>query len=556
MRLRARRRTTKRGGGARLALALAVLLAGCATSPPRGGLLSGHGQGLVLAEATGGSGGPTEPPGWPDFASGDAEALLAPFLGCAAPSDFLSLQQRVDMPRLVEALDDWRAVRLGAQGPVREEASSLLNHKRTAFLVAAPERYGTVRAQVLSLFIVHTAHDDDLREILFLLARDKRLAELLQLLPTFQTALEKRGLKPTARVDRDFEWRDLGRGLARAGADALSSSPMSDGGGGFAFFLLREQLPPDYQRALDEAERKWMEHHFSAGNVVLGGVDHLTFGVPLGFYGLLASTGQGASSLARGEYERATRELAPAVLLVALYAGGKGLRAFSEARGAPGLALEPRWRGLQETARRLEAVLDMKGLLELARYLQASREAGRFVAAGGVDAALALHEARGDVARARPLMARARAEAVGAARPTGSLASLVDKERGLTHEVVEAKLAAMELESTGPRLPRDVRVLEKRRPALDAPPPEAQGNPRWGEYVGYYEKRLGEVKEGRADRGPLPWEAYERMRGGFARGWPSSVSWWRCSRPTRGSPGPSAASSGTSTSPGLKRTWV
>ena len=39
-----------------LALALAVLLAGCATSPPRGGLLSGHGQGLVLAEATGGSG--------------------------------------------------------------------------------------------------------------------------------------------------------------------------------------------------------------------------------------------------------------------------------------------------------------------------------------------------------------------------------------------------------------------------------------------------------------------------------------------------------------------
>src|SRR6218665_3663247 len=166
------------------------------------------------------------------------------------------------------------------------------------------------------------------------------------------------------------------------------------------------------------------------------------------------------------------------------------------------------------------------------RALEASGEAGRFVAAGGVDAALALHEARGDVARARPLMARARAEAVGAARPTGSLASLADKERGLTHEVVEAKLAAMELESTGPRLPRDVRVLEKRRPALDAPPPEAQGNPRWGEYVGYYEKRLGEVKEGRADRGPLPWEAYERMRGGFARGGPSSAAWGGCSRPT------------------------
>ncbi|PTL76618.1 hypothetical protein DAT35_49320, partial [Vitiosangium sp. GDMCC 1.1324] len=93
-----------------------------------------------------------------------------------------------------------------------------------------------------------------------------------------------------------------------------------------------------------------------------------------------------------------------------------------------------------------------------------------------------------------------------------------DEEVGHTLEVVEAKLAAVELEYPGPRLPKDVGVLEKYRPSLDAPPPEARGNPRWLEYVDYYERRLGEVKKGEAAEGPLRWEPYERMRGWFARG--------------------------------------
>ncbi|MGZ3460550.1 MAG: hypothetical protein ACXU86_18845, partial [Archangium sp.] len=376
-------------------------------------------------------------------------------------------------------------------------------------------------------------------------------------LPAFQVALEKRGLKPTARADRDFELRDVSRGLARAGRDALSSAPLNDGATGFNFSAIRGELPPDYQEALDEAEKRWMEQHFSAGNVALGSFDHLTFGVPLGFYGLVAGTGHGAYSLMQGKYEQATRELAPAALLVALYAGGKGLGYLAEGRGAAGVrlhlltsleAMELRLRALTETARQLQGLMSLEGLRELVRYIQARREAGRFVAVGGVDAALALYEARGDVAKARPLLSRARPGASGAlpaksgagagageaavadeaarAAPTearsaerqGTLGSLVDEGTGHTREVVEAKLAAAELKSTGPRLPADVGVLEKYRPSLDAPPPEAQGNPRWREYVDYYEKRLGEVKEGMAAEGPLKWEGYERLRGWFARG--------------------------------------
>jgi hypothetical protein len=517
---------------AALLLGAALLCSGCVTLAPDE---VGSGRGATQGPPP--CGGQALPPGWPDFSS-DAEALLAPFLTCTSPAEFLALQDGVDMPRLVVALDDWRAVRLGAQGTLGEETAGILNHKRTSFLLAATEKHGAARAEVLSLFLVDTAHDDDLKEILFLLARDKRLAETLRLLPAFQKALEKRGLKPSARLDRDFEWKDVGRGLARAGRDALSSSPLSDGGRGLAFSSLRGQLPPDYQEALDQAEKEWMEQHFSAGNVVLGGLDHLTFGVPLGFYGLLASTGHGAYSLTQGEYEQATRELAPAALLVALYAGGKGVRYLSEARGAPGegtpllsgrQAMELRLRGLTEVARQLEARLGVDGLRELAQEIQASREAGRFVAVGGMDAALALHEARGDVARAQAMMSKAKPKATGSStlpapkqahaleRP-GSLASLVDKQVGLTPEVVEARLAAAELESSGPRLPKDVAVLEKNRPSLDAPLPEAQGNPRWREYVGYYEKRLGEVKKGKAPKGPLRWEAYEQMWGWFARG--------------------------------------
>ncbi|HSP81772.1 MAG TPA: hypothetical protein VLQ93_24850, partial [Myxococcaceae bacterium] len=298
-------------------------------------------------------------------------------------------------------------------------------------------------------------------------------------------------------------------------------------------------LPPPYQHAADEVERALMRRHFSAGSVAVGTFDHMTFGVPLGFYYLVAGTGQGAYSLSQGHYEQATRELAPALLLGTLYAGGKGLRALS-ARGASGVgtsaldglqAMELRLRGLQEMARHLEATLGVEGLRELARDMRASREAARFVAVGGMDAALALREAGGEVARAQALMSRARPGATGssaarrstpkpagvAERP-GAVASLVDEGVGLTREVVEARLALLELEAQGPRLPRDVAVLKKHRPSPDAPLPGAEGNPRWGEYVAYYERRLKEIEAGKAAEAPLRWASYERMWGWFTRG--------------------------------------
>jgi hypothetical protein len=497
------------------------------------------------------------PPGWPDFSS-NGEELLAPFLTCTSPAEFVALQQRVDMPRLVEALDDWSAVRLGALGPVREDAAALLQRKRAAFLLSTSERYGLLHAEVFALFVLHSAHDDEVDEVLRRLARDKQLGQTLALMPAVREELEARGLKLSHYPERGERAGDVLRGLGRAARDALSTSPVSDGVRYTEMAVRRAQLPPPYQQALHEVERALAQRHFSAGSVALGGFDALTFGVPLGFYYLAAGTGQGAYSLTQGQYEQATRELAPAVLLGTLYAGGRGAHALSGARGGPGSGtggarglkgLKVHLETLQEMGRQLEALLGVEGLRELARDIRARREAGHFVAVGGVDAALALREARGDVARAQAWLSQARPERTGtpavrggtgkspgegaavgeeAARPhptragaaerPGSLASLVDEGTGLTREVVEARLALVELDATGPRLPRDVAVLEKQRPSVDAPPPGAEGNPRWSEYVAYREKRLGELKRGLAVEGPLRWEAYEVMRGGFARG--------------------------------------
>ena len=450
------------------------------------------------------------PPGWPDFSSG-GEALLAPFLTCTSPAEYVALQKGVDMPRLVEALDEWSAVRLGALGPVRQDAAPLLQRKRAAFLVSATERYGLSHAEVFALFVLHSAHDDEVDAVLRLLARDKLLAQTLALMPTVRRELEARGLPLSLYLEREEQAGDMLRGLGRAARDALATSSMADGARYLELTQRWAHLPPPYQHAAREVERALALRHFSPGSVALGSFDSLTFGVPLGFYSLVAGTGQGVSSLSQGHYEQATRELAPALLLGTLYAGGKGLRALSQARATLGpQAVEVR---LRELARQVEDRLGVDGLKELARDIRTSREAGEFVAVGGVDAALALREARGDVAQAQALLSRARPGATGAveARSTartspgqvstltdgaaralletgameraGGLASLVDEAAGLTREVVEARLALVEWEAPGPRLTKNVAVLEQQRPSPDAPPPGAAGNPRWGEYV-------------------------------------------------------------------------
>ncbi|WP_216673600.1 HNH endonuclease [Pyxidicoccus fallax] len=342
--------------------------------------------------------------------------MLAPFLECASPAEFIELQSRVDMARLVDGLDDWSAVRLGALGPLRS-GSNALNRKRAAFLVSATQEYGLARAEVFALFIIHAAFTDDLHEVLVLLAGDKRLHQTLGRMGAAREVLQRRGVDLARYVDRGERASDVIRGLRGAAEEALATSELRRGAVALKFDAQRGQLPPPYQRALDVLAREEMAVAFSPGSVTQGGFDALTFGVPLGFYNLVAGTCRGVYSLSQGEYEQATRELSAAATLVVLYAGSKAVRYASGSTAGTSASRtwarqlrlpELRLDRLTEVAERLGERLGGEGMRQLARYIQASREAAILVSEGGEAGALALYEARGNAARAQAWMAEAK----------------------------------------------------------------------------------------------------------------------------------------------------
>jgi hypothetical protein len=492
----------------------------------------------------------TLPPGWPTLSSSTAdqhpgrnlEQLLAPFFSCTSPAAFVALQRRVDMARLVGALDDWSAVRLGALGPVHPEATGVLNHKRASFLVTATQEYGVTVAEVFALFVINTAFDKDVEKVLRLLAKDKRLGQTLGHMAAAREQLRRRGINLADYPDRPERFlEDSGRGALEGTGELLLSAPMFQTDPMLGYVARKQQLPPPYRHALDEVESALAKQTFEPGKVLLGVLDELTFGVPLGFYHLAAGVGHGTYSLTQGEYEQATRELTPAVLMVALYAGGKGVRSLSEARGAPGTSmgaeralqgLELRLKELKATAERLRGQLGSKGLQELARYLRADPEAALLVAEGGEAGATALYETRGNVPKAQAWLSQAKSDHPGSSRTRsgagkspGGMASLADETAGLSREVLDAKLLELELEIPGPRLSGDVAVLEKQLAALEkSPPAEARSHPLWSEYLEYGRERVADLKQGtRMKHGrplepPLKWEGYQRMRGLWLRG--------------------------------------
>jgi hypothetical protein len=104
-------------------------------------------------------------------------------------------------------------------------------------------------------------------------------------------ALARRGFQLSDYPDREEELRDVVRGLGRAIDDVAATIPGADGAGGTRVYGARKDLPPPYQEAFDEMERALAAERLAPGNAALGIFDHMTSGVPLGFYHLAAGTG-------------------------------------------------------------------------------------------------------------------------------------------------------------------------------------------------------------------------------------------------------------------------
>ena len=178
---------------------------------------------------------------------------------------------------------------------------------------------------------------------------------------------------------------------------------------------------------------------------------------------------------------------------------------------------------------RVSERLGVEGLGELARYIQASREAAR---------------AGGERGRGRPPWRCTRRGAMWPGRRRGSprpgpsaqespepKAAPVERwaewprwwtrRRASPAEVVEAKLLRGGAGGLGPAPARGRGAAEEAaRPALDAPPP---GVPEGYALLGAStsptaSSASAELEQGKAVKGPLRWEGYERMRGRFARG--------------------------------------
>ncbi|SES92617.1 hypothetical protein SAMN05443572_101593 [Myxococcus fulvus] len=468
------------------------------------------------------------PSGWPHVES--SREALEPFQACASPGEFVAMQRAVDMAELVASLTDWDAVRLGALGPMDARASEVLGRKRAAFLVTSVEKYGVPSAEVLALFVLHSAFDDELREMVRLLARDKQLEETLGAMATVREELKRRGLSLEDFPEREEQARDVLRGLGRAGRDMLSSSPASDSARGQSLWAMRAELPPPYQAALDEVQKVLAERHYAPGSVLVGAFDHLTFGAPVGFYHLVAGTGHGARSLAQGKYEQATRELAPAALMVALYAGSKGTRALMESRPGGRASLRRLSASdvdaLKTVVKELEEQFGPGAVGEFVSFFRGRREVALFAAVEGPAGVIALHEARGNLPKAQALLAERYREPANASATRGG----VEKRRGgrpslppeaadIPVEVAEAKLRQTEAEAGGARLPMDVGLLEKHREALQkAVPPGAEVHALWPDYLAYLERRTVEIGQRQATKGPLGWADYQVMRDRYARG--------------------------------------
>ncbi|MBN9685245.1 MULTISPECIES: hypothetical protein [unclassified Corallococcus] len=472
-------------------------------------------------------GGKAVPSGWPHLDS--SREMLAPFLTCASPAEFVAMQRGVDMASLVESLEPWDAIRLGALGPLDARASEILCRKRAVFLVAATEKYGVPYAEVLALFILHSAFDDEVREVVRLLARDKQLGETLGSMAAVREELKRRELALEDFPERGDQAPDVLRGLGRAGRDMLSSTTVSGEARYADLMAMRRQLPSPYQVAFDEVQKDLMARHYSAGSISAGVFDHLTFGVPLGFYHLVAGTGHGAYSLAQGKYEQASRELAPAALTVALYAGGRGARALVEARGGPRRIQMPALdlEGMKALLGRLEEQLGVNAARDLLRYLQASREGARVAAEWGEAGLLALYESRGNPVKAQAVLAEAHRDSARAAstkgvagKRAGGSASLAQDAAASALEAAKAKLLQAELEAPGARLPKDVELLKGLAPERDAPPAGVErGAGLWRDYVSYRERRLQEILRGAEVKGPLKWAGYQEMFAQYSRGW-------------------------------------
>jgi hypothetical protein len=358
---------------------------------------------------------------------GMSRAVVGVFATAQTQQEFDGIQRRLNMDRIVDALDDWDLVVLGALGPLRAGADRL-NRQRAQAIVDASHDFGIDRGQVFAAFIFNNATTDDIEEVLGHLAADRRMHSTIERMPQVQAILRSRGIDLSRYRDPSAPWRNFGRGVATGIGDFLGSSEAAKGARGSRYFGMSTALPEPYQKALTAIDAAEFQRALAPSNVVLGTADYLTFGIVGGAVGLVSSTVRGVRDLTAGETEQAGEELTGAIILILSFVGVRAVRAARGAAIRHGIRLP----GFPEPITEAQAILGRRfalagegaagggallerlgtqGVLDVAGYVQARSAAALFVAEGGLAAAEALSLSRGNVRVGRALLESRRASA-------------------------------------------------------------------------------------------------------------------------------------------------
>jgi hypothetical protein len=367
-----------------------------------------------------------------DNQTGASGEILKVFQSTESRREFLDVQKQLNMAAVIDFLDKWDAIQLGALGPITAGVDKL-NQERADYIVDSTNDYGLERSMIFTLYIFNTMYTDDIKAVLQILASNKRMGQTILKMEPVKTLLTQRGLKLDDFKDRGEKASDFFRGLGTGISNLLGSSEVAKSGTSQRYYSEKFSLPAAYQDVLGKIETGQLEQAMSPGNMALGVFNEATLGIPVGLYGLVTSTVGGVVDLAQGNYEEAGNELTGATLLVLSYLGIKAAARVSPAAeaGAGKSVVGPEgprqfviqdFKGpVPKEVARLNAIVQLssegqataatlltrlgdQGVVEVAKYIQADSKAARFVYENGVDGADALQKAKGDPVAAAKLL--------------------------------------------------------------------------------------------------------------------------------------------------------
>lgn len=383
--------------------------------------------------------------------SGTDSAIVDIFKSVKSSSEFIEIQEHLNMEKVFDYLTDWSAVQIGSLGPV-DKGKQKLNEKRKSYIVDRVMELKMPLAEPFVHFVFNSMYTDDMDQVLILLSKDSRLGQTVGQMPEVKKIIAARGLK---LEDYHESGGSFFRGMGQGLEDFLTSGELAQGGKALTLDTQTMDLPPEYQNIVHETRMAQIKEGFS--NMGYGAFDYLTFGIPSGIYGLGKNTISGFSNLAQGNYETAGYELTGAAIVVVSAVTAKAYSVVSKpktpaiqsgtllgpegpnqfviqgytgpipkevAKLGAALALSPEGQALGGL---IISRIGEKGMLNVAKYIQADSKIAWFIGKNGMAALEAINEAKGDLALAQQIMSSKPAGLLPAAEQPAGLLPEVQK---------------------------------------------------------------------------------------------------------------------------------